>query len=348
MRVVVDGYVYGKRSSEGIARYWEETLKATLQLNLPVRFDVVVPPDASRPEGVPCRTHGSLSACWAAFRADVFHSTYYTRWPGMKCPSVVTVYDFVDATFPEFNPNGPGFVERQLEVLRRASAVIAISKATRNLAVEIAKIDPTRIFVAYPAVAEPFSKPFPEIAEVLKFRARMTGGAPYLLHVGKRRTYKNFRTILEAFCRSAHLTNRHLLILGRGKPLAEDEWKMATSQGVHNRIHFQPEVDDATMRLAYAGADAMVHASLMEGFGIPVIEALACGTGVILADIPVYREIAAGMATFVAPADVEAWAHAMAQPVSVDATWRKEILCMYTWDNTARRHLDAYACVAEN
>lgn len=342
IRVVVDGYVYGKRSSEGIARYWTETLKATLQLNLPVRFDVVVPPDARRPEGVPRQTHGSLSAYWAAWRADLFHSTYYTRWPRMKCPSVATAYDFVDANFPEFKPNGPGFVDRQLDVLRRASVVVAISNATRDMAIQLAGLDPARIFVAYPGVAPVFTRPLPSTHEIKSFRQIHTQGAPYLLHVGKRRTYKNFITLLKAFSACVNQTERHLLVVGGPPEWTTSEAQHLSPASVSSRVHFIPQMDDETLRLAYAGADALVHASMMEGFGIPVIEALACGTGLILSDIPVYREIAGGMATLVALGDLEAWAQAMKDPVDVQPAWRNEVVSRYTWEGAAREHLNAY------
>ena len=345
MRVIVDGHVFGMAPDGGIARYWTEIIRAAAHLELPMRFDVALSPTARRPAGVPCRTSGSLSAYWAAWRADLFHTTYYTHWPRMKCPSVATVYDFVDASFPLLRPNGEGFVGRQMAALKRAAAVVAISKSTRDLAVRLAGIDPARLFVAYPAVAAPFAAPLPGAAEIRKFRAEQTGGAPYLVHVGDRRNYKNFRTVLRAFCRAAPSMDRHLLILGGKHPLAEDELDWVYSARLSNRVHFCSRVDDATLRLAYAGADAMVHASRMEGFGIPVIEALACGTGLILSDIPVYREIAEGRAVWVEADDVEAWEQALKTDVRVQPGWREEVLKSYTWEAAARVHLDAYRSV---
>ena len=111
-----------------------------------------------------------------------------------------------------------------------------------------------------------------------------------------------------------------------------------------NRIHFLPIVNDDVLRLAYAGADAMVHASLMEGFGIPVVEALASGTGLILSDIPVYREIAGSMAAFVDPVDPDAWGEAILRPVTVQSGWRDAVLSRFSWAAAAAAHLDAYRC----
>jgi glycosyltransferase involved in cell wall biosynthesis len=109
------------------------------------------------------------------------------------------------------------------------------------------------------------------------------------------------------------------------------------------RVHFIPQADDAELRLAYAGAVALVNASRMEGFGIPVIEALACGTGLILSDIPVYREIADPMAVFVPSTDVAAWAGALAAPVPVRSRWREDVLRRFQWRDAARVHAQAYA-----
>lgn len=346
IRVVIDGIVYGKSSSEGISRYWTEVLRAFERSDIPVRCDLVVPQNVRPLKEIRCHREGTIGAYWAAWRADLFHSTYYTRWPRLKCPSVATAYDFIDASFPEYHPNGAGFVERQYDVLRRAAAVIAISKSTRDLAVELAGIDTDRIFVAYPAVAEPFSLPPPGGDEIQRFRREHTGGAPYLVHVGRRRIYKNFLTILKAFVASARDTDRHLLVVGGPPDWTAEESEALDGGTAAARIHLIPKASDDFLRLAYAGADALVHASRMEGFGIPVIEALACGTSLILSDIPVYREIAEGMAVFVAPLDVEAWTQAIRTPQFVQPKWREEVRRRYAWEGAARMHRTAYAYAA--
>lgn len=345
MRIVVDGIIYGKNSEGGIARYWTEVMRILPGLGGSLCLDVVVPPGANCPADVPCRTSGRLSTLLTAARADIFHTTYYTRWLRVKCPSVVTAYDYIDASFQLLQPNGPGFVERQMESIRRASAVITISHASRDLTVELAGVDPARVFVAYPGVASSFSMPLPREEEIREFRQKYTGGAPYLVHVGKRTNYKNFRTILRAFCRAAPSMDRHLLVLGGGHSFADDELELVVSARLHDRVHFYRRADDAMLRLAYAGADAMVHASLMEGFGISVIEALACGTGLILSDIQAYREIAGAHAIFVEAVDVDAWAQAMREEARVSPSWREEILRQYTWEAAARTHVKAYESV---
>lgn len=347
MKVITDGIIYGLNPGGGITRYWTEMIWAMSRLKLPVSFDVVVPTGAKLPTNVVYRTLGSLSSYFAAMRADFFHSTYYTKWPRLKCPSVVTVYDFVDASYPLLRPNGEGFVDRQFETLRQSSAVISISNSTREMAISRVGISPSKIFVAYPGVSEPFSHALPSKAETQKFRKEHTGGAPFLVHVGHRQNYKNFKIILRAFCRVASSMDRHLLIIGGNKNLTEDELDLIFSSRVMNRIHFYSQFDDFALRLAYASSDAMVHASRMEGFGIPVIEALSCGTGLILSDIPVYREIAEGQATFVDVDNVEAWEHALMSEVAFQQFWRDEVLKQYTWDLTAQAHARAYESILQ-
>lgn len=264
------------------------------------------------------------------------------RWPRMDDASVVTAYDFIDASYPLLRPDGEAFVQRQMEAIRHASFVIAISQTTHDLVLELTGIDTSKLAIAYPGVSEPFRQPIPSEESLGLFREKRTGGAPYLLHVGGRRNYKNFGTLIRAFCACAHKTDRHLMVLGGGYPLSEEEMHLIVSRRLLDRVHFRPRVDDHELRLAYAGADALVHASLMEGFGIPVIEALACGTGLVLSDIPVYREIAADFAKFVDPFDVEAWSQAMTEPVATNRAWRDTVLSRYTWEAAAREHIRVY------
>ncbi|MEI6563415.1 MAG: glycosyltransferase family 1 protein [bacterium] len=345
MRIVLDGVIYGRNPNGGITRYWTEVLAAISRMNVSIRLDLILPKGVARPAGLPCLTAGSLSASLAVARADIFHTSYYSHWPRMNGPSVVTVYDYIDASFPLLRPNEGGFVDHQLYAIRGASVVITISQSSRELTLKLAGIDPSRIFVAYPAVAFPFSLPPPCAEEIKEFRRVHTGGAPYLVHVGSRKNYKNFWTLLRAFGLAAQNTDRHLLILGGGHSLTTEELDFIISARLLDRVHFYPAVDDATLRQAYAGADAIIHASLMEGFGIPVIEALACGTGLILSDIPVYREIAGGRASFVEATDIEAWGHAMKSEVFVHPSWREEVLRQYTWEAAAQVHLSAYKSI---
>lgn len=343
MRLCIDGIVYGNNAHGGVARYWTGLLKALSDLRVLDQIDLVIPRKAVRPVcGARIQRIGMPGAYWAAARAGVFHSTYYTRWPRIKCPSVITVYDFVDAAHPLCMSNGPDFVDRQRAVIERADAVIAISKTTALEIQQYTETDGNKIYCAYPGVASPFTDTPPSQQDRFSFRARLTGGAPYFLHVGKRGMYKNFRTLFRAFCRVASQIDHHLVLVGDRNRLLADEWDCILTAGLESRVHYRPYVDDPWLRLAYAASDALVHASIQEGFGIPVIEALACGTACILSDIPVYREIASGLAQFVNPISEDAWAEAFLDPPQIDSGARDQVLNKYQWDKAADTHIRAY------
>lgn len=344
IRVIVDGVIFARQPCGGIARYWAETLAALARLRAPVRCAVVVGGAARRERDPSWLADGSFRAVFTAWRSHLFHSTYYTSWPRLRRPSVVTVYDLIDAELPRWHPNGQGFVARQLGVIREAAAVIAISQSTRALVRQWAGVEDARLFVAPPAVAPPFAAAPPARAEIAAFRQSQTGGAPFLLHVGRRGNYKNALTILQAFGQTAAHCDRHLLLMGGSPDFSPAESAAIAAGRLERRVHLLTPAGDDLLRLAYAGADAYVSASLMEGFGLPVIEAQACGAGLLLSDIPAYREIAPGEAVFVAPTDVDAWAAAMAADIAVAPHWREEVLRRYTWDATAKAHAAAYAC----
>jgi glycosyltransferase involved in cell wall biosynthesis len=348
MRVIVDGIIFNTKGKGGIARYFTETLNAIKKNDPNTCLEVIIPVGTNAPHSLACRENGRLATSFAVSRGDVFHTSYYTNWPRLKIPIITTAYDFIDASFPLLRPNGEGFVKRQIDTIRRSSAVIAISNSTKELTCQFADIDSSKVYLAYPGVTLPFSGPLPEDQEIKKFVQSVTGGAPYILHVGTRGNYKNFKTILRAFSLAAQskFTQRHLVLIGGEYVLPPDEIDMVVSSGIIDRVHLLHGINDNMLHLAYAGADAMVSASLMEGFGIPIVEALACGTGLILSDISVYREIAEGYAVFIRANSVDDWVTAMIdQEPTVEPGWKDSIIAKYDWDIAAQTHLNVYSTV---
>lgn len=346
MRVIVDGIIFDLKGKGGIARYFSETLEAIRRIDPSIRLEVIVPPGTKGPRSLKCRQNGRLATSFVVSRGDIFHSSYYTRWPRLNIPAITTVYDFIDASFPLLRPNGIGFVQHQIDALQRSTALIAISKCTKELICQFADVDPSKVYLAYPGVSSPFSGPRPDEKNIEKFVLSTTGGIPYYLHVGARGNYKNFRTILKAYsiAAQAKLTERHLVLIGGESTLASDEIDIVVSAGVIDRVHLLHGVTDETLHLAYTGADATVSASLMEGFGIPVVESLSCGTGLILSDIPVYREIAEEYAIFLPANNVDDWVSALiGNAPLVKAGCRDSIINTFSWNISAHTHLDVYS-----
>ncbi|HPA78748.1 MAG TPA: glycosyltransferase family 1 protein [Kiritimatiellia bacterium] len=334
-RILLDGRVYGATPGGGIARYFTELAAWFREHPADEEFFIALPDTAPYRleqklgmKALPRRMYGCGWA-WRLLRPAVFHSTYYTH-PDLKCPQVATVYDFVDARLPGFCPNGPPFVKRQLDSIRKADAVVAISESTKKDAATWSGIPEDRILVAYPGLSPVFARNPPSREEVGKFRAGLAGGFPYFLHVGNRGGYKNFTLLLEAFCVAARDSDMHLVLSGGERRLSPEELALLIRHRMADRVHLAGQLDDGSLRLAYAGAEAMLSASLAEGFGIPIIECLACGGRVLLSAIPVYQEVAGAAARYADPYELDDWVEtirsAVRAPLGADDNARTNIV----------------------
>ncbi len=163
----------------------------------------------------------------------------------------------------------------------------------------------------------------------------------YLLHVGARRPHKNVATIVAALAQMDD--DVHLVLVGTVDDRVPDPVPdLARSLGVGRRLIHLPRVSDSDLLSLYAGARGFLYPSLIEGFGLPLLEAMAAGTPVIASDIPVFREIGGDAAILVSPHDPRAWAAAVKQ---LDDPARRERLIAHgreaaaraTWKETANQ-----------
>jgi glycosyltransferase involved in cell wall biosynthesis len=327
MKILYDARIQMRFSTGGISRYCTELLRGLAMLP-DYRLLVACPPGAP---GFPVSDKSiqqfTLRTPWLdrmrirLFKPQLFQTSYYDgdSWPGL--PRITTVYDFIDCRFPALQPNRCGFIEEQRKCIEGSRAVIAISESTRLDTLRFTDIAEEKVFVAYPAVAQHFQSSIPTQDEQAQVRQKITGGQPYWLWVGPRRGYKNFSTLLDAFCKIARETDMHLTLVGGGeRRLSEFEERQVLQARVEDRIHFLPRISDQDLRMVYASALALVQSSYWEGFGIPLVEALSCGTGLVVSDIPVFREIAGEFAIYADPFDGSAWIQALEQSLTMPDT----------------------------
>ena len=368
--VLVDGVIYAMQAHGGIGRCFAELLRrvgdgthdARILLHLP-RPVLGEPPRAAAVEHVRDWRLGPASVFRAVSRAangwrlrrqrpGVFHSTYYTPsyWP--RLPSVVTVHDFIDEhLFDGASGNPPGFIERKRAVIESADAVVAVSQATKADVLRFTGVVEEKISVVYHGVDPCFAAAGDE--DVSEFTQRHGLDRPYWLFVGRRHRYKNFGAALRAwerFGRSEHVRT-FLVAIGPDAELAPWEYDFAVRHGLERSLRLLVRVDEPTLAAAYRGATAFVFPSLIEGFGIPLLEAMAYGTPILAADIPAFREVAESAAIYFDPHDPESLAAAMSTVMDEEvrdvlASNARRRAKSFSWDRSAEQLLAIYRRLA--
>lgn len=277
-----------------------------------------------------------VSSAWRArsLHPDVVHSTYYRpskikAFPGV--PHVVTIHDMAPELLPQEWTDQTSHMAKRAYV-ERADAIICVSEATRDALFEVwGEITDRPVLVTAHAVSARFSP----------FVASADEGFPYLLHVGRRDGYKNFGVLARAFAASSAADRGvRLLLIGGGALTAEEE-HLLDQLGIRSRV-VQRTADESELPGLYRGAIALSYPSLMEGFGIPVLEAMSTGCPVILADTPVFREVGGTAALYHDPADAEALSRAFDRLLA-DRQAREELreaglqrAAGYSWETTAK------------
>jgi len=292
-----------------------------------------------------------LKQFWAKPRDGIFHSTHFTTYPSLRLPQVLSVYDIFHEMLPDCfeEPKRSLFAQRRELCVRRADHIICCSNCTADDVRRYYGIaDSPGITVVRLAVDGVF-RPLGDAAAAQTLRECRTGGRPFLLYVGARHPYKNFSGLLAAYGSWPRRADFRLLVCGGGPPIAYEN-ALVRALGIHNLVQFWPDIGDVDLVGAYNAAAALVVPSLYEGFGLPVWEAMACGTPVVAAragalpevggDIPVYFD-------FGSPALL---ASALDEVTRIERGCDRlqtgmRIATRRTWDDVAREYLSVYRAI---
>ncbi len=237
---------------------------------------------------------------------DLYHSLHHFLPPGLRVPRVaLTLHDliWVEHARLTFDTGWAWLLWRVTHLyglatmrhaLERADHVVAISRHSAGRARARDRLPPERLSGVHHRADH--------AAGNGDGAPRREADEPYLLSLGNSKPYKNLRGLLHAFARVApRRPDLRLKIVGRGDSFGNLR-TLADRLGVAGRVQFVGRVDDAEVRRLFAGARALVFPSLIEGFGLPLVEAMSLGCPVVTSDIPVVREIVGNAAVCADPA----------------------------------------------
>jgi glycosyltransferase involved in cell wall biosynthesis len=280
----------------------------------------------------------------------------YTAPLACPVPVVVSVHDVSFIENPEFFPKARAAQLRWTvaRTVRTAAAILTVSEFSRAAIAKAFQLDPDRITVA-PNAASPCFRPISRPAAADWARLRYGLNAPFILTVGDLQPRKNQIGLVRAFADMvrAHPEVRHHLVLS-----GKDTWhgsqvrKAAAASGVADRIHFTGFVTDEDLLQLYNACELFVFPSFYEGFGLPVLEAMACGRAVACSNVSAVPEVADAAGILFNPHSTDEIARAMLDLI-LDSELRGRVERLglqrathFSWQEAARRTLEVYYEVA--
>jgi glycosyltransferase involved in cell wall biosynthesis len=265
-------------------------------------------------------------------RKDLFFSPGYNTPLFCRSPFVFTIHDLSHLYCPEISSPSIRlyYATVMKRACRRAARILTVSEFTRKQIVEWSGVSPEKalnvgcgVDPAYQPEGDSYGLP-----------------SPYFLSVSNRRRHKNEFRMVEAFAKAGLDPRMHLVFTG--EPVA-DLIRFIEAHQLHSRIDFVGVVPEAKLPSLYRGAEALIFPSIYEGFGLPILEAMACGTPVVTANTTAMREVAGDAALLVDPTSVEQIARAMERIVS-DTSLRLQLrekgrtrAAQFSWIDTASR-----------
>ncbi len=376
MRVAID-YTAAVYQVAGIGRFVRCLVKALAEIDRDTEYILVyadpphghTPPLPDAPNFVGRRIplpERALSALWHRLTlpipvdlitgpVDVFHSPDFVLPPVRRAAKVLTVHDLAFLLRPECaDAKLRDYLEKTVpRSVARADFILADSVNTQDDLICLLGVPPTKVQVVPGAVDDSFA-PIRDPEVLQDMRDRLSDGAPYILSVGMIEPRKNLGRLIEAFeLLKAQLDIPHKLVLaGKRGWLSDGIYQRAKSSPLSADILFPGFVADAELPALYSASDLFAYPSLYEGFGLPPLEAMACGVPVVASACASLPEVVGEAAEMVDPEDAQQIALAMARILD-DRDLRDRMVSqgleqsrLFTWQASAKKTLAVYKRLA--
>ncbi|GAB4469218.1 MAG: glycosyltransferase family 1 protein [Anaerolineae bacterium] len=287
---------------------------------------------------------------WWTGPVCLLHAPDFTLPPVRRgTRTLLTVHDLSFVRAPETAPASlRAYLNRAVpRSVARADHVLADSEATRQDLIALYGTSPEKISVLYSGVSAHF-RPVRDTTALDAVRRRCgIGAGPFILSVGTVQPRKNYLRLVEALHRLDRPDLRLVIAGGRGW-LDDPLYARIDDLGLQDRVIFTGFVPDADLPALYSAARVFAFPSLYEGFGLPILEAMACGTPAVVSTASSLPEVAGDAALLVDPTDVDGLTHAIARLLD-DEALRADLVARgrarveaFTWDGAARQLLDHY------
>jgi len=366
LHIFVHATVYQAQARGGISRIYNEILPRMCERNPALSIDMYAPPPLR--QALPAHPHihpinfarrdlkprRLWSYFWRladkvrftyALRKDaIWQATYYTLPPRKVRAAVVTVYDLIHYRFPDLynTESAEQLRQRQKTSIQSADLVIAISKTTAQDISDFCGVPLHRVKVI-------------PLAHSTVFRLQKAtehespAPRPFILFVGLRSKYKNFGVLAQAYS-SWSKREQIDLVVASPSPWDADEIELMRDLNIENRVRLVTNVNDGSLTALYNQASAFIYPSLWEGFGIPLLEAMACGCPVIASRIASTVEIAEDYPIYFEGQNAESLQHALDIAITEGRDSERtrgglKHVEGYSWDLTADQTAAAYAAL---
>lgn len=370
LKIGID-YTAALKQGGGIGRYTRGLVTALAQLDRQNRYTLLYSPDAPAnglqvfnatnfswrryPLSERLMTIGwhrfdlPVPVEWFSGPLDLFHSPNFILPPTRRAHTLLTVHDLSFVRHPH------GAVESLRRWLMRvvprsldqADYVLADSHSTKQDLLDFYNVEPARISVVGAGV-EPRFRPSDDATELQTIRTKYRLPEKFILSLGTLEPRKNFDGLIQAYSNSPVRESHHLVIAGGRGWLYEPIFAAAETSSVADRIHLIGFVADDDLPALYNLADVFAYPSHYEGFGIPVIEAMACGTPVVCADNSSLPEVAGEAALLIPATNLPALGEALQRLVDDQALRQRcregglRQAQKFTWSAAAQRLLEVY------